>query len=396
MSRFLTCLAIISSVLILLSPAVQAQKLLGEYKIPLPEEKWEMPSQAEFEKETLLHEATPLGDSALSYRVRLPKDWTEPTDVGLSNYKLSNRLMGEIAQFFGPPKMYLRSRFTIEALGLNYQLTAEQWFLQHVMANGYTMQGMKTISDHRVEALFVLVQGDTTYVVRAVAEINGKRVVLAQYYLPSQYWNDEKIMQAQVMKSFALTKPDTEFVEKMQVYQFLDVAEFKYPTSWVIRADPVRSIDRMSVEVRNVVSKDHVVLKKDKDKPLQLNGKIEIALVSSFVVDDLESELDKFKKDLTKTGLILGDFIEDRDDFTYDDAVEFGSTKVYKAFDEQKTLLDYELWLTVMSSGSYYYFVTLLTPSRDASYFIWSRNTQTYKLITSLIEPQPESIIYGD
>jgi len=40
-----------------------------------------------------------------------------------------------------------------------------------------------------------------------------------------------------------------------------------------------------------------------------------------------------------------------------------------------------------MYSGEYYYFVTLLTPSRDEDYYSWARNTQTFRVLVENIQP---------
>ncbi|MEZ5919499.1 MAG: hypothetical protein R3D66_06280 [Alphaproteobacteria bacterium] len=341
-------------------------------------------------------------DEALSYKIRLPEGWEQPQDVGISSYTLSDKLLGEIAVFYGPPKMYTRSRFTLEALALEYQLTAEQWFIQHLLRNGYTIQGMEVISDKRVEALFLVVEKDVTYVVRAVAEINGKRAVLAQYFLPTQYWDDEKVIQSEVMKSFTLLRPDTEDAEDMNTFYILDIAEFQYPSSWELKTEPVRSIDRLEVEIRSSAKRKRIKQKDDWKKTREqrereqdertLHGRINIQLVSNFAAESLEDEIAKLKNKVLGTSLVAGNVIEAQDAFIYDDAISFGETNVYEAVDEESELLKYEIWFTVMGAGDYYYFVTLLTPSWDDDFFVWSRNTQTYKFVVENLTLQTDSL----
>lgn len=397
----------VSAVLLTVLPvSAHAQKILKDFQKPLPEHKWDVMPQEVFEAATIRHEEVPLGDEALSYEIRLPEGWEQPQDVGISSYTLSDKLLGEIAVFYGPPKMYTRSRFTIEALALEYQLTAEQWFIQHLLRNGYTVQGMEVVNDKRVEALFFVVEKDVTYVVRAVAEINGKRAVLAQYFLPTQYWNDEKIMQSEVTKSFRLLKPDVEDAEDMQAFYILDIAEFLYPSSWELKTEQIRSIDRLEVEIRSSAKKKRIKRRDDWKKSRAqreqeqdertLHGRINVQLVSNFVVESLEEEISKLKTKVLGTSLVTGNLIETQDSFIYDDAISFGETNVYEAVDEDNALLEYEIWFTVMGAGDYYYFITLLTPSRDDDFFVWSRNTQTYKFVVENLTLQADSLSVED
>jgi hypothetical protein len=400
--RLWAFVAVSATLLAAMAVPADAQKILEEFQKPLPEHKWEMMTQEEFEAETILHEDVPLGDEALSYKIRLPKGWEQPEGIGISNYTLSDKLLGEIAVFYGPPKMYMRSRFTIEALALEYQLTAEQWFIQHLLRNGYTIQGMEVINDKRVEALFFVVEKDVTYVVRSIAEISGKRAVLAQYFLPTRYWNDEKMLQSEVMKSFSLLQPDVEDAEDMKKFYILDIAEFLYPSSWELKAEPIRSIDRLEVEIRSSAKRKRIQQKDDWKKSRAqrerdqeertLHGRINVQLVSNFVAESLEDEIAKLKTKVLGTSLVAGNLIETQDSFIYDDAISFGETNVYEAVDENSELLEYEIWFTVMGAGDYYYFVTLLTPSRDDDFFVWSRNTQTYKFVVENLTLQADSL----
>jgi len=360
------------------APAAHAQKILNQYKKPLPV----VPAMddAAFQEATTYYKETPFGDEQLAYEISLDKSWKKMTDGGLSNYKLSNRLLGEVARYYGPPGLEARSRFTIHALDLEYQLSAEQWFLQYVLANGFTPMGIKVHNENKVEALYVLLEKDITYVVRAIAHLNGKRMVLAQYFITDQVWNDENSMQAKSIDSFKLTNIKEEIIEKMLAFQFLDVAEFKYPVSWDLRAPPLRSIDRMGIKLINT------------QKGGSLDGQIEVHLSSTFVAKSLIEEVERFKKGIEEKGLILGELIEKEDGYIFDDNIQFASVEVYGVTDKNGALVNYEFWFTVMASGGYYYFVTLLTPARDDDFFVWSRNTETYRLVVQSVTPLEESL----
>ncbi|GJL84917.1 MAG: hypothetical protein DHS20C02_06920 [Micavibrio sp.] len=365
----------------------QAQEILERFKTKLPVVEELEPSV--FEEATVLYEETPSitkdgesgKDEVLSYSVRLPKTWEKVTHGSLSNYSVSNRVLGEVARYRGPPSLHARSRMTIEALDLEYQISAVQWFLQHVLSNGYTLQGMKVYDDRRVEGLLVMIENDTSYVVRVVARINGKRMILAKYYMEDSQWAVEQGMQAAAMRSFKLNSDKVEIIEDMALFQFLDIAEFKYPKSWKLRAPPLRSIDRMSVSLSNLT------------RGRTLNGLMELYLVSSFVSETLPDEIERFKKQLEEKGLVFGEKLEKREGYKFNESMEFGLVDVYTATDAKNKVLEYEIWLTMMSSGGYYYFLTLLTPGRDEDFFVWSRNTETYKLVIESVAPLEESLL---
>ncbi len=364
---------------IFFSSQAQAQKILEEFNKPLPVV--EPIDPAKFQEETVEYNVMPLEDEVLSYSVRLPKTWAEFGGGGIKNYSLNNNLLGEIARYDGPPGIGPRSRFTVQALDLEYQLSAEQWFLQYILTNGYNLQGMKVHSDKKVEGLLVIVEKDISYIVRTVAQINGKRMILAQYFISDQKWYEENVMQGAAVSSFKLTHLKDEIIEEMLQFQFLDIAEFDYPVSWELRAPPLRSIDRMAVKLLMLAAKG------------SLNGRIEVNLASAFVVESLPDEIKGLKKSFEDKGLAFGKLIEKKTGYQFNDDVEFAAVEAYEVKGTASKLVDYEVWFTIMYSGDYYYFITLLTPSRDADFFVWSRNSETYRLIVESIEPQPETLL---
>jgi len=364
-----------------------AQQVTEQFKKPMP--KVEFMPAAEFEAQTdLITEKMP-DDLALSYSMRVPKNWKASGGVGAYNITVGNKVLTELKTFFGPPSVTAeRSKLVIDAVGLDYGMTAEQWFMQYLLANGYNLQGLEVYDKDNAEALYVLIDNNISYAVRSVARMNGKRVLFAQHYIPVERWHDEKVMQAQMLDSFRPINDVEVHVEEMESFQFLDIAEFQYPTTWTLRALPIRSIDRMKVEI----IKTAVVETSDGKPQTRLDGQIDVEMASIFASDTLEEEIEKFRSALADKGLVLGDVIEIRDDFLLGDRFDFVDTQVYKVTDVDAKLIEHELWVTIMAAGDYYYFVTLFTPSRDHDYFLWGRNVETYKLITSLIEPKGDTV----
>lgn len=375
--------------LIFLGVPAHAQKIFEQFNKPMP--KLTLMAEAKFTDMTQLIDEPASGDPALGYTIRIPKDWSIPKDGGVVNLSAENNILGEIGRFFGPPTLTERSRMQIHALGLDYQMTAQQWLMQHMLLKGYNVQGIEIHGEKSAEALYVLIENAESYVVRSLAILNGKRVIFLEYYIPIDRWHDEKIVQEQVVKSFALKQNVEESVEPLEVYKFLDIAVVQYPVTWKLVAQPIKTIERMKIKMLNLGKSQGEYEVKTK-----LDGKIEVEMVSAFTSETLEQEIERYRTDLDKSGLAVQDFVEAPEDFVLNPHFDFAETNVYKAADSENKLIDYEFWQTVLSSGDYYYFVSLLTPARDQDYFIWSRNTETYKMILGLMKPQEETMTDDD
>ena len=370
-----------------LPPPAQAQKLLESYIKPMPDIKLLPPE--EFEKTSTLYSEIPYGDRALAFEIRVPTIWQKQRDVSLSSASVGNKLLGEMIRYYGPAKLDSRSYLSMQAMKLDYTLTAEQWLLQYMISNSYTVQGVKITDNNRAEALYIELDKDVTYVVRMAIHINGKRIIMAKYYLPTQYWDDEKVTQAQTISTFKITNPVEEYVEPMSKYQFLDVAEFLYPETWELKSEPLRSIDRLKVGLISVASEEEVNRKVIKS----LNGKMEVGLSSVYVVEDLSAELRRARGELEKSGLFMQSLIELHEDFKINPAFEAAPVEVYNLIDRENSMISYELWFVILQSGDYYYLCYLVTPSRDQDFFVWSRNTQTFRVVMSTLAPQEGSLI---
>jgi len=379
---YLFIAAVLSFACFLVSSPVEAQKIVDAMKKPMPEIVV-MPEE-EFNKISTLHKAVPMGQEGLAYSIRLPKKWSRHENISLSNFSLNNKVLAEVDRFYGPPRLGERSYFSVQAIELDYKLTAEQWLMLHMLENGFTLEGMRTVDDKRVEVIYVLMDRDVTFIVTAVAQISGKRVVFSQYVVPVEDWQKEASAAQRVMASFQLETIDEGFVEPMTPYQFLDVCEVKYPDSWELKARPLRSADRMSIELLNIEKKNQY------SRIRILKGKMEVHLATEYIVDDIDDEISDFIKSMSVGNLVIQDEIQEFEDFTVDEDMEVLEVKAYEALDKSQERTDYEYWLAVLYSNEYYYFISLLTPSRDADYMNWARNTQTFRVLVQHTRPLVE------
>lgn len=353
---------------------------IERFKKPMPE--METIPQDKFEEATTLYESTPYGDASLAYRIRIPKEWQKGEEKSSSNFQLNTKLFSDINVFNSPPRMGGSSRLEIKAVDLEYQLTAEQWFLQYILESGMTTESFVVHDEKKAEALMITMQEDTTYFTRILVQINGRRVIMVSNHVPLAFWNDEKSMQAATLASFQILNPKEEQIEKMISYQFLDVAEVKYPESWQYHAKALKSVERMNVKLLNIrQTKEKFGMKESTE------GQIDVTLVSAETSDSLIAEIENYKKYLEGTGMLVAKKIGNKEDIKYHENVNFALTEIYQGIDSTNDTMDYEMWFTVMVSGNYYYFITLLTPGRNESYYTWARNTQSYKLVVAQTIP---------
>ncbi|MCB1532441.1 MAG: hypothetical protein KDJ35_06205 [Alphaproteobacteria bacterium] len=360
----------------------------GDYTKPMPS--FELLPVAEFEAQTVLLVEEPKGNENLKFEIRYPKDWSVSNSVSEGNFSLAPRIFNEMARFYSPPRVTgPRSQMEIKAMKLDFALTAEQWLLQYLKAEGSTVEGFRVHSESRAEVMRVLLERGQSYAVRSVVEVNGANLVVAEYKLPIENWNDEKILQAQVMDSFKLlNKKDDLLVEEMKAFDFLDIAKLTYPSSWDIRFTPFRSVDVMEASLVNFP----VQFKGDTSGNAAVDGKIDFKIVSAYAAESLEAEIKAYEAGLQERGLSYGEPVEIEDYIAVDEFFEFARFKAYKINDQNDRLSNYEIWTSLLSAGDYFYFVTLYTPSREEDYALWSRNTETFKLVMKMLKPTVDSI----
>lgn len=335
--------------------------------------------QSYFEARTDLRHEVPVGDEHLSYSIRLPKDWRKSTDAGLRNYTLNASVAGEIARYYGPPQGDKRSMFSIKALQLDYEISVRNWFINYILTNGYTLQGFSQISPDKLEALYVLVEDEQTFVVRAAIQLNGRRMILAEYYSPYDLWHQEKSLQQACISSFQMLNPDKSVIEILDTYNFLDLVEFQYPISWTLRAPAIRSIDQMSVTLVNAA------------KDGQLNGIIDVGIMSTDTIgvkdEDLNKQMaEKVSSEIkTRTGFDIGEKIEDVSGYKFSKGMENGKVKIFQAAGNPEKLLSYEIWIATMEEEGYKYYITMVAPSRRDDFFVWARNSKAFQRVVESI-----------
>lgn len=317
----------------------------------------------------------PYEDKFLAYEVYLPKTWS-PRE-GVEKGQLSSSVLGMVSKYAGPVKYQsVGSYFTVEIQHLDYEIGAKNWFLDFILKAGYTLEGLTEYSDQKVEAIYVEVIRDDTYVVRLVAQINGPRIAVARYYVPIQFYGEQKVLQAQAVASFKLINPETRYIEERKSFNLFELSYFDYPESWRLVKPKVLDIDRSVFRLLN------------EDPSLDFKGDIGVHLISKLSGTTMGEEIQKFTQTINYPGYTLGELMEEID-FTKDPSVSFGMMQVYRLKPDQVTRLSYEIWVSVMESDGFFYIVEMLAPNRDKEFYKWSRSRRAFVIVSESVRQFP-------
>jgi len=348
-------------------------------EVPLLEE-------SDFIKKTKPIKRVPYGVKELAYTLRIPKEWDGGKDVGTSNFLVSEKLFVELNSFKGKPSITGRSRIEVQAIKIENNLTAEQWYLEYILDGGYAVEGFETHNENKVETLMVQNDENFSYFVRSLAFLNGNYMVVVRYFVPVKHIQSEAVMQAQVIKSFELTNPQEREKPEFEIYRFLDVAEVNYPKSWRLFTKPMRSVDYMDVTLMNIQEVKRMGQNRITTSSAS-NGKMDVVVVSASAKPKLIEEIAEYRRKIESDGILIGKRMNLYGEISYDDSMDFYITEAYDGIDSSNNLSEYEIWFTVMVGGNYYYFLMLLTPSRNENFSIWAENIQNYKLMVEHFKP---------
>lgn len=367
----------------LIPPVAAQQEHIDMTKIQeIPDYGKELPTD-KFMEQTELYEEHPQGDKYIAYRIRLPKGWYKAPSSVVMEYKkeeiqkanLNQRILGQIAKYYGPSRIDALSRFEIHAQALDYEVTAKNWFMQEILTRGYVLEGIKVISDKRVEAQYVMVEKDTAFVVRAAAEINGPRMIVASYFVPDTYWEKERAIQQRAIESFEFVTPEKSKIEMTRSYAFLDLLSFDYPASWRLIAPNIYSIEGMEAKLLHSVDSK------------TLSGEIHLSILSTEFETALQDELNFLKQDIAGRGLVLAELLDTKKDYKLPDHVHYNHTEIYKAYDSTDKVLEHEYWVSVMEEDRYFYVITMLTPGRGSEFYTWARNAEAFQTVVESFKP---------
>jgi len=208
-------------------------------------------------------------------------------------------------------------------------------------------------------------------------------MMIARFKVPMPHYQEAKQLQAQVLQSFKLVKPNNERVEKLKTYGFLSESYFDYPETWSLLPSKIRTIERMQAKL---------ALGQNLQR---LDGQMGFFLSANDTnKTTLKKEVRDFKESFKVNDYKLSDFIE-RVEIDYNEEMDFGATEVYRMEPTISSKIEYELWVTILQNERYNYIVTLLTPARDADLYKWARNRVAYEAVVGSFRLKNEDSTVG-
>lgn len=363
--------------------SVQAYKIEEMFDKPIKD--YDSLSEEAFLENSKEISKTPFYDKDLAFTVRIPSSWQERSSGNLGNISIGTKLLTEIVSFHSKPRLDSeRSFFKIKALELDNEVTVDQWFYKFVMGSVFNLEGIKVYDERKLEAIHVEIRRNATYVIYTLAQINGKKIVLAQYEFPVNDWEQGSAFAQASLRSFKFQNPNQIIIQDMEEKNILDIAIISYPRDWILDMPSVRSVDRVNLEL----FKGKQIFGKFGSRHTK-EARVFIDMIASHNMMSLEDEIEQIRSDFRKRSWLVGSFIEDVKDVDYSDSVEFGFTKVYEIQDINNLgVSKSELWLSAIAIENYFYMVTLLTQHRENDFYQWSKNTGSYRAILKKIRPQ--------
>lgn len=334
-------------------------------------------------------------DKFLAFEVQLPKNFTERGADRLKTYVKQGRLYGEVYRADGETVQDVRPYFNVQIHELNRMISAKNWFVANILKFGHTLRALKSDKKgNNFEAMYIRFDSlGNTEIVRSKGYLKGPRIIVAEYVVPVLLWENQRDIQIFTVKSFELKgAADTEQVEKLLAYSYLESFSMQYPASW-----------RMEKEVKELENQiDLSFLTADDLRTIFAN--IDVTIVSDQSLKDPIDRsryptnlpfLVQARKDAVQAKDFLVDDVMERR--TYDLAVQnaFQITEIYPL---RRKLTDYvthrkapvtqEFWITVIKGTKDVgknYIISMLAPSRNEDAYNWALAAKAYEAIVESI-----------
>jgi hypothetical protein len=278
----------------------------------------------------------------------------------------------------------------IEAYELEYNISAKNWLVRHLIDYGYVVEGIKEYNWRHAEALGYIYNKDTPdFKVRVVARMNGDRLLIMKYSAPSHVWEAEKSYQATVARSFNFTSPDTYENIEMLEYDITGYVEFVYPETLQVGQLNQKDFDRPRVKFFNrEEAQEEYDEAGRKIKEVMSKGIINFQVViHSNTNTSLADEIEEAKKDFEKLGIKVNKKLSHDVNLLFPYATKINRLDIFQGESIEEKNPGYEIWIAYMTNEEAYYIVTMVTPSADSRYFAWNENKSAFEAIVSSIEP---------
>ena len=302
--------------------------------------------------------------SFLNFEVRLPNMWSESFLNSQKINPLNTNFLTDIGRYVSPPYGDKRAFFGVQAIIIKKEIFAEDWFRNQVLTNSYNIKAINIKSSKEIEAIYTALEGDIAFAVRAKVFIAGDVLYFIRHALPVSVFSKFAVSQAKVMNSFKLLSPKRGAIEKERRFAVLGALSFFYPSSWQIKEPNFSNLDHLSVELHRV-ERQNITF-----------GRFLIEAIKKKQGVELQAFINSTIKKLGDKGYKLEELIEQRT-ATLPQGFYGGLIEVYGTYGNLDNL-EQEFWFSYFENEEYYFFFTMLTPTREVAYEDWSKNRAVY------------------
>ncbi len=343
----------------------------------------------EFLNKSEKYTITPLNDKHLAFEVYLPVGWI-PLDNEAEKTEVGGGIFRKLSMYTGPANFTARSVFRVRTIDLEGLITAENWAYKYMTEMGFAVDGISLKSRQRIEMQYTLFTNNEPMMTRAVIEMSGGRMVIAEYLVHQDNYETEKDQQVLAMKSFHLLEPDPQPAVEMKQYPFVDIAKFDYPINWTLRAPSINNIERMTASIINIKPKELSLLDGVGGDAAFYDGRIDVTLIARTEGMSIRSEVESIRRGLEEHGLYLDKYLGSMSDLQPNSLVGYVRVDAYTLGSKNKQIRSYEYWAAFLQTKARIYLVRLITPGREANFPMWATNTETFRYIIESISPPNE------
>lgn len=300
-------------------------------------------SKQDFESKSDLITVTPLNNEKLAYKVRLPKGW-QNLDKDIIEGKTGVGILRQVSQFTSPPRIEHRSIFRVSVIDLDLPITVDDWFISYMLEMGFSIEGMNIKTPYITQAQYIVFEDNEPYIVRATISTTDAKIILVEYLVHQEMYEQEKSEQIWAMTGFELLHPDTDSLVPMKTFNFVDVAKFDYPANWFIQAPEITDISRMEATAINTKhNRSGIYTSGD-----ELLGRIDVSIIAKDQGLTLTDEIKLLKEGLKVRNHRLGKFIETVEVKGINPLISSSRVDAYEVEGVSKRLAGYEYWVGVL------------------------------------------------
>lgn len=339
---------------------------------------------------------TPFGMPSLHYKVRLPKGWIKmTTDSADDNAELSHfgkELFQQAAKYVSPPDLDKRDVFQVRTLDLDGLISARHWFISYLQNNGLSAEGITVVSDREVDFQYTTLEKTGSFSIRGKVLLSGAKIVFVEYKVPAERAEAQRDLQIWGVTSFRLLEPDLSPAVPLETFNFIDIAKFSYPRSWILYTPSVTTIERMEASVIKLKGNELIgKIERDPDD-LRLDGRVDVTVLSKGQEFSLAGEIDLLRKSLEKKKLTFGDLLEKFNDFERSKLLLSADVEVYNLASTERKTVGYEYWVAIVQSPGRYYIFRLLTLGRKDNFYVWAQNVATFRMAIKTLAPVRDAV----